>query len=78
MNGGEKISRYITQLTVANFTGKWKKIQSGYFIATPRSVYTYMTETYTQLVISFLYILHGSVNYIYVGGFHGQQIEVTA
>ena len=35
MNGGEKISRYNTQLTVANFTGKRKKIQSGYFIATP-------------------------------------------
>ena len=40
MNEGEKISRYNTQLTVANFTGKRKKIQSGYFIATPRVVYT--------------------------------------
>ena len=38
MNGGEKISRYNTQLTVANFTGKRKKIQSGYFIATPRKL----------------------------------------
>ena len=36
VNGGEKISRYNTQLTVVNFTGKRKKIQSGNFIATPR------------------------------------------
>ena len=36
VNGGEKLSRFNTQLTVANFTGKRKKIKSGYFIATPR------------------------------------------
>jgi len=35
MNGGESTSQYHTLLTVARFTGKQKKIMSGYFIATP-------------------------------------------
>ena len=37
VNGGEKISRNNTQITVANFTRKRKKIQSGYFTAILRS-----------------------------------------
>jgi len=36
VNGGESTSQYHTPLTVAKFTGKQKKIKSGYFIATPR------------------------------------------
>jgi hypothetical protein len=35
VNGGESTSQYHTPLTVAKFTGKQKKIKSGYFIATP-------------------------------------------
>jgi hypothetical protein len=35
MTGGESISQQHTTLAVAKFTGKWEKIQSGYFIATP-------------------------------------------
>jgi hypothetical protein len=38
VNGGESTSQYHTLLAVANFTGKRKKIQSDYFLATP---YTY-------------------------------------
>jgi hypothetical protein len=37
-NGGESISRYCTPRAIAKFTGKRKKIQSGYFIATPRNL----------------------------------------
>jgi hypothetical protein len=37
MNGGESISQYHTPLIVAKFTGKLKKIKSGYFIATPHT-----------------------------------------
>jgi len=37
VNGGESTSQYHTPLTVAKFTGKRKKIKSGYFIATPRT-----------------------------------------
>jgi len=36
LNGGESTSQYHTPLAVAKFTGKWKKIESVYFIATPR------------------------------------------
>ena len=36
MNGGESKSQYHTPLAIAKFTGKRKKIKSGYFIATPR------------------------------------------
>jgi len=36
MNGGESISQYHTLLTLPKFTGKWEKIKSSYFIATPR------------------------------------------
>jgi hypothetical protein len=35
VNGGESTSQYHTPLTVAKLAGKWKKIKSGYFIATP-------------------------------------------
>jgi len=35
VNGGESISQYHKPLAVAKFTGKQKKIKSGYFIATP-------------------------------------------
>jgi len=35
VNGGEGTSQYNTLLAVAKFTGKQKKIQSGYFIDTP-------------------------------------------
>jgi len=35
VNGGERTSLYHTQLAVAKFTGKRKKIKSCYFIATP-------------------------------------------
>jgi hypothetical protein len=35
MNGGESTSQYHTLLAVVKFTGKLKKIKSGYFIATP-------------------------------------------
>jgi hypothetical protein len=35
VNGGESTSQYHTPLAVAKFTGKRKKIKSGYFIATP-------------------------------------------
>jgi len=35
MNGGESTSQYHTPLAVAKFTGKRKKIKSGYFIAAP-------------------------------------------
>jgi len=38
VNGGESTSKYHTPLAVAQFTGKQKKIKSGYFIATPRIV----------------------------------------
>jgi hypothetical protein len=37
VNGGDSTSQYHTQLVVAKFTGNRKKIQSGYFIATPRT-----------------------------------------
>jgi len=37
VNGGESTSQYHTLLAVAKFTGKWKKIRSGYFIATPHT-----------------------------------------
>jgi hypothetical protein len=37
VNGGEGTSQYHTPLAVAKFTGKRKKIKSGYFIATPRN-----------------------------------------
>jgi len=36
VNGGESTSQYHTTLAVAKFTGKRKKIKSGYFVATPR------------------------------------------
>jgi len=36
VNGGESTSQNHTLLAVAKFTGKQKKIKSGYFIATPR------------------------------------------
>jgi hypothetical protein len=36
VNGGESTNQYHTPLDVAKFTGKRKKIKSGYFIATPR------------------------------------------
>jgi hypothetical protein len=52
VNGGESTSQYHTLLVVAKFTGKQKKIQSGYFIATPR---IYLAEwiniQYTAIVI---------------------------
>jgi len=35
VNGGESTSQYHTPLAVAMFTGKRKKIKSGYFIVTP-------------------------------------------
>jgi len=38
LNGGDSTSQYHTLLAVAKFTGKWKRIKSGYFIATPRFV----------------------------------------
>jgi len=34
VTGGESTSQYYTLLAVAKFTGKQKKIKSGYFIAT--------------------------------------------
>jgi hypothetical protein len=34
--GWESTSQYHTSLAVAKFTGKQKKIKSGYFITTPR------------------------------------------
>jgi hypothetical protein len=37
VNGGEGTSQYHTELAVAKFTGKRKKIPSGYFIAKPRT-----------------------------------------
>jgi hypothetical protein len=36
VNEGESTNQYHTPLAVAKFTGKRKKIKSGYFIATPR------------------------------------------
>ena len=39
VNGGEGTSQYHTELAVAKFTGKRKKIPSGYFITTPDMVY---------------------------------------
>jgi len=38
VNGGESTSQYHTPLAAARFTGKRKKINSGYFIATPHSI----------------------------------------
>jgi hypothetical protein len=38
-NGGESTNQYHTHLAVAKFTGKWKKIKSGYLIATPHIQY---------------------------------------
>jgi hypothetical protein len=35
VNRGESTNQYHTLLAVAKFTGKQKKIKSGYFIATP-------------------------------------------
>jgi len=35
VNGGESTSQYHTLLAVAKFTGKRKRIESSYFIATP-------------------------------------------
>jgi hypothetical protein len=37
VNGGEATSQYHPPHAVTKFTGKWKNIQSGYFIATPRT-----------------------------------------
>jgi len=43
VNGREITSHYHTPLAVAKFTGKRKKIKSGYFIATPRMyIYIYI------------------------------------
>jgi len=39
VNGGESTSQYHTPLAVAKFTGKRKKIKSGYFMATPRTLH---------------------------------------
>jgi len=39
LNGGESTSQYHTLLAVAKFTGKRKKITSGYFIATQHMIY---------------------------------------
>jgi len=36
VNGGESTSQYHSPLAVAKFAGKWKKMKSGYCIATPR------------------------------------------
>ena len=38
VNGGGSTGQYHTLLAVANFTGKQKKIKSGYFIAIPHIV----------------------------------------
>jgi len=38
VNEGESTSQYHTPLAVAKFPGKRKKIKSGYFIATPRTL----------------------------------------
>jgi len=37
VNGADNTSQYHTLLAVANFTWKWKKMKSSYFIATPRA-----------------------------------------
>jgi hypothetical protein len=37
VNGGESRSQYHTPLAVAKFRGKRKKINSGYFVATPHA-----------------------------------------
>jgi len=42
VNGGEGTSQYHTELAVAKFTGKRKKIPSGYFITTPRTYSRYL------------------------------------
>jgi hypothetical protein len=36
VNEGDNTSQYHSPLAVATFAGKWKKMESGYFIATPR------------------------------------------
>jgi len=36
MDGAESASQYHTPIAIAKFTGKQKKIKSGYFIAIPR------------------------------------------
>ena len=57
VNGGESTSQYHTPLTLAKFTGKWKKIKSGYFIATPH------THTHTHIYI-YIYIYHLDIHCI--------------
>jgi hypothetical protein len=47
VNGGESTSQYHTLLAVAKLTGKWKKIKSGYFIATPRILLVIKDCNYT-------------------------------
>jgi hypothetical protein len=51
VNGAESTSQYHTSLSVVKFTGKWKKIRSGYFIATPRTATIYLRmlcDTYRE------------------------------
>jgi len=43
VNGGDSTSQYYTPLTVATFTGKWKNLKSGYFIATPHIQVFFLT-----------------------------------
>jgi hypothetical protein len=45
VNEREGISQHHTPLAVAKFTGKQEKIQSGYFIATPRSLHDILSAT---------------------------------
>jgi len=52
VNGGESTSQYHTPLAVAKFTGKWKKMKSGYFIATPHMVRS-MKDTFVKLSLAF-------------------------
>jgi hypothetical protein len=46
MNGGESTYQYHTLLAVVKFTGKWKKIKSGYFIATPHILTSSKLQSY--------------------------------
>jgi hypothetical protein len=61
VNGGEGTSQYHTRLAVAKFTGKRKKIQSYYFIATPRipvsvtSMVTGLSDEFVKFIL-LLYI----------------------
>jgi hypothetical protein len=52
VNGGDSTSQYHTLLAVAKFTGKRKKIKSGYFIAITCillfSLFSLLTESHTD------------------------------